>query len=360
MPCVERGTLRLADGAPVLVAAEVGLNHNGDLALAHRLIDAAANAGAGAVKFQSYRTEDFLADGSLEYEYESEGRLVRESQRDMFKRCEVASEDLAGLAAHCADCGIVFFSTPTSEEGVADLHRLGVSLLKNGSDYLVHLPLIRAMARSGIPTVISTGMATLAEIDDAVRAFREAGGRDLVLLRCTSSYPTPPEDVHLRSIPTLGHAFECPVGLSDHTDGVTAAVAAVALGACMIEKHFTLDRSLPGPDHRFSSDPAELRRLVDAVRETEQMLGSAAIGPAPSEELGRREFRLSIAAGRALPASHRIEEADVAYLRPGTGLPPAALDWVLGRRLAAAVPAGTVLTPAHFESNGRADPGAHS
>jgi N-acetylneuraminate synthase/N,N'-diacetyllegionaminate synthase len=226
MTQINIGGRTIGRGAPCFIAAEIGVNHNGDVALARRMIDAAADAGADAVKFQNYRTEDFISDRSLTYEYVSRGKTVVESQFDMFKRCELRPEDLAALARHCEKKGVVFFSTPTSEAGIADLVRAGAPLLKNGSDYLVHLPLIRAMARSGLPTVLSTGMATLAEIEDAVIAFREAGGRDLVLLHCTSAYPTADADAHLRKIPTLATAFGCPVGFSDHTWGTVAAVGA--------------------------------------------------------------------------------------------------------------------------------------
>jgi N,N'-diacetyllegionaminate synthase len=335
-------------GQPCFLAAEIGLNHNGNMDLACQLIDAAADAGADAVKFQNYRAEDFLSDRSLTYEYVSEGRTVVESQYDMFKRYELSPAALVKLRAYCDQRSIIFFSTPTSKDGVADLVRAGAPLLKNGSDYLVQLPLIRAMARTGLPTVISTGMATLAEIDDAIRAFREAGGKDVILLHCTSSYPTPAEDVHLRKISALAAAFGCPVGLSDHTWGIVAAVGAVALGACFIEKHFTLDKNLPGPDHRFSSDPAEFRALVDAVRTMEKNLGKSTIGPTPSEMLGRRDFRLSCVAARDLPTGHCLSESDVAFRRPGTGLPPRSLHWLVGLRLSRAVVKGHVFVPENF------------
>jgi N-acetylneuraminate synthase/N,N'-diacetyllegionaminate synthase len=332
-----------------LIAAEIGINHNGDMSLARRMIDAAADAGADAVKFQNYRTGDFISDRTLTYEYISQGQTIRESQYDMFKRYELSPESLLTLREHCEQHGVIFFSTPTSESGVADLVRVGAPMLKNGSDYLVHLPLIRAMARTGLPTVISTGMATLAEIDDAVRAFRDAGGKDLILLHCTSSYPTPASDVCLRKIPTLATAFNCLVGLSDHTWGTVAAIGAVALGACFIEKHFTLDKTLPGPDHRFSADPAEFKALVEAIQTVEQNLGTSTVGPTPSEMLGRRDFRLSCVAAKDLPAGHLLSESDVAFRRPGAGLPPKAVDWIVGRRLKHDVPAGKVLEPNDFE-----------
>jgi N-acetylneuraminate synthase/N,N'-diacetyllegionaminate synthase len=342
------GDRRLGAGAPCLVAAEVGINHNGDMELAHALVDAAADAGAHAVKFQNYRTGDFVRDRSIMYEYTSRGETVVESQYDMFKRCELSSAALRELREHCERRGTIFFSTPTSAEGVRELRELGAPLMKNGSDYLVNLDLIAEMAASGLPTLISTGMATLAEIDDAVRAFRAAGGEHLALLHCTSSYPTRFEDVHLRKIPALAAAFGCPVGLSDHSSGVEAALGAVALGACLIEKHFTLDRELPGPDHWFSSTPDELRRLVDGVRAVELSLGQPAIGPTATEAKGRREFRLSCVAARALPAGHALAAGDVEFGRPGGGLAPKGRAWLVGRTLAADVPEGHVFAPADF------------
>lgn len=342
------GRRLIGEGQPCFLVAEVGINHNGDLGLAHRLIDAAADAGADAVKFQNYITDDFVSDYALTYEYVSQGRLVSESQYAMFKRCELPEHRLTELRKHCEERGVVFFSTPTSEQGIDALVQAGAPLLKNGSDYLGHLPLIRAMARTGLPTILSCGMATLGEIDDAVRAFREAGGGDLILLHCTSSYPTPPEEVHLRRLPVLAAAFGCPAGLSDHTEGIVAAVGAVCFGACVIEKHFTLDKNLPGPDHRFSADPLEFRTLVQAVRTVEKNLGEPGIGPSPSEMLGRRDFRLSCVAACTLPAGHCLEESDIVYRRPGTGLPPKAVDWLLGRRLRRAVPAGHVFSAEDF------------
>jgi len=338
----------VGEGQPCFIAAEIGINHNGDLTLAHRLIDAAAEAGADGVKFQNYRTEDFISDRSLTYAYASQEEIIVESQYDMFKRRELPPEALFELRGHCDHRELLFFSTPTSEIGVKDLIRAGALLLKNGSDYLVHLPLIRAMARAGLPTVLSTGMATLAEIDEAVRAFREAGGKDLILLHCTSSYPAPTTDLHLRKIPALAAAFGYPVGLSDHSRGIVAAVGAVVLGACFIEKHFTLDKNLPGPDHHFSADPTELRALIEAVRTLEEGLGESVIGPTPSEKLGRRDFRLSCVAARDLRIGLCLSEADITFRRPGSGLPPQAMGWIVGRHLGRDVPAGKVLEPSDF------------
>jgi N-acetylneuraminate synthase/N,N'-diacetyllegionaminate synthase len=330
------------------VVAEIGINHNGDLELARRAITAAKEAGADAVKFQNYRTEDFVYDRALTYTYKSRGRAVVESQYDMFKRCELDRAALAELGRHCAQTGIVFFSTPSSEAGIADAISAGAQLLKNGSDYLTHLPLVRAMAESGLPTVLSTGMATLAEMDDAVRAFRAAGGRELILLHCVSAYPAPLASVHLRKIPSLAAAFGCPIGFSDHTEGVTAAAASVALGAVMVEKHFTLDRDLPGPDHWFSSTPQELAELVRAIRATEAALGAPRLGPA-EEEAGMRSLaRLSCVAARDLPPAHVLRAEDIAFSRPGDGMPPKGAAWLAGRRLGPGVGRGHVFVGEDF------------
>ena len=205
--------------------------------------------------------------------------------------------------------------------------------------------MIQTMARTGLPTVISAGMATLAEIEDAVNAFRSAGGKELILLHCVSTYPTPAEDVHLRKMQTLAAKFDCPVGFSDHTWGNDAALGAVALGACMIEKHFTLDKNLPGPDHRFSADPIEFQTLVRAVRALEKdpkavactwqkCLGEAEIGPAVSEAASRQDFKLSCVAVKDLPSGHPLNDSDITFCRPGTGLPPKAALSLVGKRLA--------------------------
>jgi N,N'-diacetyllegionaminate synthase len=348
MRVVRIGKRLVGESQPCFLAAEVGINHNGDMELAHQSIDAAADTGADAVKFQNYRTEDFLSDRTLTHEYLSQGKTVVESQYDMFKRCELAPAKLRELREHCDRRGVIFFSTPTSETGIQELIEIGVPLLKNGSDYLVNLPLIGGMARTGLPTVISTGMATLDDVSDAVAAFRGAGGKDLILLHCTSSYPTPAEDVHLRKIGTLRATFDCPVGLSDHTDGTVAAIGAVALGACMIEKHFTLDKNLPGPDHRFSADPGEFRALVESVRNMEKSLGSAELKPAASEQLGRSDYRLSCVAARELPAGRRLVASDIAFRRPGFGFPPKELEGLIARELVKAVPSGHVFSPEDF------------
>jgi N-acetylneuraminate synthase/N,N'-diacetyllegionaminate synthase len=339
------GTREIGPGAPTFLVAEIGINHNGDLDLARRMIDAAAKAGADSVKFQNYRTEDFISDRSLTLEYVSQGRPVVEPQYDLFKRCELPRVALRDLKTHCDARRILFHSTPTSEEGIRDLLDIGAPLLKNGSDYLTHVSLIKAMGRTGLPTVLSTGMASPDEIDDAFGAFRETGNDQVILLHCTSTYPTPPAETNLRRIPALAASYQCLVGFSDHTEGIEAALGAVALGACWIEKHFTLDKTLPGPDHRFSADPPEFAALVVAVRKMEQSLGEPTFGPTASEAQGRLAYRVSCVAARALPAGHVLTDDDLAFRRPGTGVPPAQAHWLIARALKHAVEAGRAITP---------------
>lgn len=331
-----------------ILVAEIGINHNGDIALAEEMIRSAALSGANAVKFQNYKTEDFLSDKSLTYAYKSQGRDIEESQYDMFKRCELNRQDILRLKSVCDSVDVDFFSTPTGVEGVNDLISAGAKYIKNGSDYLGHLPLIQEMARSGIPTILSTGMATEEEISDAVNAFRQAGGSELILLACTSAYPTPIESLHLRRIRTLSQNYSCPSGFSDHSSGWEAAVAAVSLGACMVEKHFTIDRSLPGPDQWFSSTPNEFSELVHRVRDVEKMLGCGDLKPTSAEVESRQNFRLSCTSSRDLPAGVPLQYSDIVFRRPAKGLPPKSLHLILGKCLKEPVLKGTPLNIVDF------------
>jgi len=348
MNSLSRHNLPTKENQLLFIVAEIGINHNGDMELARESIIAAAEAGADSVKFQNYRTEDFVADQNLLFEYRSQGKAIKESQYDMFKRCELSRDQLASLKETCDSVGVLFHSTPTSFEGIKDLQAIGCELLKNGSDYLTNLGLVRAMGETGLLTILSTGMATLSEIDEAVRTFRETGNQNLMLLHCTSSYPTPPEDVNLARIETLRSAFGVEVGFSDHTNGTIAAVGATVLGVRWIEKHFTLSRELPGPDHWFSMDPAELRVLVSSVREAEKMLGSSDIVPTPSEALGRRDFRLSCVAARDIEAGDRLASTDITFQRPGDGIPPAYADFFIGMCAKQLIPKGKQLKKEYF------------
>jgi len=335
---------RIGHGQPCFIVAEVGINHNGDMELARKMIDAAATTGVDAVKFQNYRTEDFLSDTKLKYTYASQGKKVTESQFEMFKRCELSASSLLQLKKHCDKRNVVFLSTPTGDSGIQDLVRIKSPMLKNGSDYLGNIPLIKMMAETGIPTVISTGMATLSEIDEAVRAFEDAGGKELIILHCISQYPTPANDVNLNKIKSLQLAFNYPIGFSDHTYGTTASIGAYILGACFIEKHFTIDKNLPGPDHSFSSDTQEFKQLVSAIREAEKMMGTTVIKPTQKELKSRTGYKLSCVAIKNLSNNHKITAADIAFRRPGTGIPPNLTQWLIGQTLKRNIQKGDIFT----------------
>ena len=341
----------IGQGQPCFVIAEIGINHNGDMGLAKEMIAAAAQAGADCVKFQNYRTEDFISDQNQSYSYISQGNEVTESMYAMFKRYEIDRDFLTELKDCCDQNGVVFTSTPTGFEGIQDLCAIGTPLLKNGSDLLTNLHVVRHMGNSGLPTILSTGMSTPEEVDSATETFRATGNEKLILLHCTSTYPTPPEDIHLRKIQTLREQYNCPVGLSDHTEGTHAGSLAPALGACVLEKHFTLDKNLTGPDHRFSNTPDEFARLISQIRLSEKMLGSAILGPTETETASREDFRLSCVAARDLPTGHCLTENDISFKRPGTGVPPAQYHRLVGRTIIEAISQNQQIQIHHLDSN---------
>lgn len=328
------------NSSKTFIVAEIGINHNGDMGLAIELINSAAEAGADSVKFQNFRTDDFVNDRSLMIEYQSQGKKIRESQYDLFKRCELNRDQLAKLKETCDSVGVIFHSSPTSIAGIEDLKSIGCQILKNGSDYLTNLRLIRAMGETGLLTVLSTGMSTLEEIEDAVQTFKNTGNKNLILLHCTSSYPTIPEEVNLLRIKTLSKKFDVHVGFSDHSKGVIAAVGASILGARWIEKHFTLDHSFSGPDHWFSMDPIELKELVSSIRYAEKIIGDSKITPTSSEIISRKEYRLSCVAARDIDFGTYISHEDIDFQRPGDGIPPSEEDMIIGKKILFSVKKG--------------------
>ncbi|MBI3269702.1 MAG: N-acetylneuraminate synthase [Planctomycetes bacterium] len=335
----------MGNGRPCFIIAEAGVNHNGDVDLAERLVDAARDAGADAVKFQTWITERLVAPDArmAEYQRENLGGAYR-TQFELLKELELGQEAFRRLREHADRQGILFFSTPDEEESADFLDGLGVPLFKLGSAEVTNLPFLRHVARKGKPILLSTGMATLVEVDAAVRAIEEAGHVPLVLLHCVSCYPTRPEDCNLRAMDTLASAFGRPVGFSDHTMGSEVAVAAVARGACVLEKHLTLDVSMPGPDHRASADPREFAAMVRAIRLVEAALGDGVKKPVAAELETRGVVRKAIVALRALQVGERIAEADVGLRRTSGGLDPSQMPLVVGRVVARAVPAGSPIT----------------
>lgn len=334
---------RIGHDQPCFIIAEAGVNHNGELELALRLVEAAARAGADAVKFQTFSADLLVTADAPKAAYQRETTGGTESQRDMLHRLELSPEAHRKLMTQCQRQGIQFLSTPFDEESVDLLERLGVPAFKMSSGEITNLPFLAHVARKGKPMIISTGMATLQEVRTAVRTVLDEGNKELALLHCVSGYPADPADVNLRAMATMGTAFQVPIGYSDHTRTNDVALAAVALGACILEKHLTLDRALSGPDHRASSEPAEFAELVRGIRAIQLALGTGEKRPAKAEAAVAAVARKSLVAARDIPAGSVITEAMVAVKRPGTGLPPALRAQVIGRRARRDIPAGTLL-----------------
>ena len=335
----------------VFVIAEAGVNHNGSLELALRLVDAAHTAGADAVKFQTFRAEDVVTPQAVTADYQR-SNTGETSQFDMIKKLELDETDHAKVAQHCRDQGIEFFSTPFSEDAVAMLVRLGVKRLKLPSGEITNKPLLECAAATGLPLLMSSGMSTMDEVDRAVGWIAEGrnkaglqppGPADLTLMHCTSAYPASADSLNLRAIETMARHSGLPVGYSDHSEGIEAALAAVALGATAIEKHLTLDKALPGPDHRASADPVEFAAMVKGIRTVEAMLGDGRKEPQPIERNTRDVARRSVVVVRDLARGHVLGTSDLALRRPGTGIAPDQWESVVGRALAQDVAAHTTL-----------------
>lgn len=323
----------IGEGARCFVIAEAGVNHNGQLDLAHRLVDAAADSGADAVKFQTFEADALAAEDAPKAEYQKKTAGAAESQRDMLRKLMLSEQAHVELKRHAEERGLFFFSTPFDERSAELLDRVGIALLKVPSGELTNLPFLRSLARRRLPMILSTGMADLDEVAAAVDVVRASGLSALALLHCTSSYPAPPESVNLRAMQTLRAQFGVPVGYSDHTRGAAIPIAAVALGACILEKHLTLDRNLPGPDHTASMEPVDFRAMVEAVRATEMALGDGSKRPHSCELDVRRVARKSLFTARPIDAGAALCAEDLVARRPAGGISPAALDRLIGRRL---------------------------
>jgi N,N'-diacetyllegionaminate synthase len=333
----------IGPGYPCLIVAEAGVNHNGRVELAQQLIDAAATAGADAVKFQTFKAERLAVPQAPKADYQLRTTDGSESQYEMLRRLELPPEVYPVLMARCRERGILFMSSAFDEESADFLDDLKMPLFKIPSGELTNLPLLAYVARKGKPMIISTGMSNLSEVETAVDAVRGEGNGQIVLLHCVSRYPADPEDVNLRAMETLRRSFGVPVGYSDHTAGMVVPIAAVALGACVIEKHFTLDRSLPGPDHQASAEPDELASLVRGIRSVEKALGHGRKEPAGGEVSTRAVVRKSLVAAKDIPAGTKITSDLMVLRRPGTGLPPAVRASVVGRTARWDIKAGTLL-----------------
>lgn len=317
-----------------LIIAEAGVNHNGDLAMAHQLINVAAEAGADLVKFQTFSADRLVTTHARKADYQIQTTDAGESQHAMIRRLELTRDIHEALIAHCKTRGIQFCSTGFDPESIDLLVKLGLSYFKIPSGEIINLPYLRHVGGYGKPVILSTGMATLGEIEAALEVLEQAGTlrNRITVLHCNTEYPTPMADVNLRAMLTIRDAFDVAVGYSDHTVGIEVAVAAVALGATIIEKHFTLDRNLPGPDHKASLEPAELKAMVAAIRNIEQALGDGIKRPSVSEAKNKPITRKSLVAACAIRAGEVFSENNLIAKRPGTGLSPMRWDEVLGHK----------------------------
>jgi len=345
MRMIHIGNRRVGEGVAPFIVAEMSGNHNQSLNRALALVDAAAGAGAHAVKIQTYTADTMTIDISdREFSIRDQGSLWQgKSLYKLYQEAYTPWEWHEPIFKRCRERGMICFSSPFDHSAVEFLETLDVPCYKIASFENIDLPLIRKCAATGKPLIISTGMANLSELDDAVRAAREAGCSQLILLKCTSTYPAEPDDSHIRTIPHLRKLFECEVGLSDHTMGLGVAVASIALGAVLIEKHFTLRRADGGVDSAFSLEPEELRGLVFETERAWRALGQVHYGPTNAEQTSL-QYRRSLYVVRNLRAGDRLSAENVRAIRPGLGLPPKWLDHVLGKQVCRDIERGTPLT----------------
>jgi len=323
---------QIGDTQPVFIIAEVGVNHNGDLELAKKLIREAARCGADCVKFQTFKAERVVLSSAPKAHYQLKTTSADESQLEMLKSLEMSMDAYTEIIKCCEEEGVLFISTPYNVEDVDFLDELGVSAFKLASIHVAEPWFARYVANKNKPIILSTGMATLSEVDSTVRAIKETGNNNLVLLQCTTNYPSNIEDSNLRSMKTMQDAFNVVTGYSDHTDDDTACIVSVALGAKVIEKHFTLDKSLPGPDQTTSANPVEFSRLVKNIRNAELSLGSSVKEPCEIEKINEKGMRRSIVAKCSIGIGVEITDDMIALKRPSSGISPMYLDEIIGRK----------------------------
>ena len=313
-----------------LIIAEAGVNHNGNIDVAMELCKEAKNAGADIVKFQTWITERIITKDVRKAEYQIENTGNNQSQFDMLKSLELSFEHFTRIKRYCDEIGIQFASTADELESLNFLIKLGIPFIKIGSGDLNNIPFLRYCGSKHLPVILSTGMGTLSDVETAITALKSRGAEKIILLHCTTNYPCPFNMVNLRAMNTLKNAFGLPVGYSDHTKGIEIPIAAVSMGACVIEKHFTLDKTMPGPDHISSTEPNEFKKMVDSIRNIENAMGNGIKQPTEAENDISQVVQKRIVAGRFIPAGTIIREDDLCVKRSSIGLPAAAWDFVIG------------------------------
>ncbi|MCX7986412.1 MAG: N-acetylneuraminate synthase [Bacteroidales bacterium] len=316
-----------------IIIAEAGVNHNGSFELAKKMVDVASEAGVDFIKFQTFTGEKVISRFAPKAEYQINQTGSEESQLEMVKKLELSEEQHEELLKYCQQKNIKFLSTPFDLDSIDLLDRLGLDTLKIPSGEINNLPFLRKIGGLNKKIIMSTGMASLGEVETAIEVLVKAGTQraNISLLHCTTEYPAPIEDVNLKAIPTMREAFQLPVGYSDHTLGIEVSIAAVAMGACIIEKHFTLDKNMEGPDHKASLEPEELKQLVKAIRNTEKALGHGRKEPSPSELKNIPIARKSIVAKRDIVRGERFSDENITVKRPGNGISPMMWDFVIGK-----------------------------
>ena len=330
---IEINKILIGENYPPYTIAEAGINHNGQLDLAYKMIDVAKSAGANAVKFQTFKAEEFVGDHNQTYAYQSQGKEINESMLEMFKRHEFSRTDWFNIKNKCDQVDITFLSTPANPSDLDLLLEIGIKAIKVGSDDFTNLPLLKKYVTTRLPIILSCGMADFAEVNQSLECVGALDGYPIVLLVCTSQYPTPPEDVNLLKFRTLSQAFPMiTLGFSDHTQGPMASSIALGMGAKVFEKHFTLDNNFEGPDHWFSEDPIGIRNWIKSIKYSYELLGNSKIEPTNAEKEMRILARRSIVVIKDIDKDERLSEENIGLRRPGNGLAPSLFESLLGFR----------------------------
>jgi len=339
----------IGPGYPCFIIAEAGVNHNGNMDIAHQLIDAAVKIGADAVKFQSFVTNELITKNTPKAKYQVNTTGRDDGQYGMLKLLELTPKQQEELRDHCDKAGIIYLCTPYERTSVDILDRLNIVAYKVASTDTTNIPLLRYIASKNRPVLLSTGMSSLCEVELAVNTLKEGGLENkIILLQCTAEYPSPLHEVNLRVIQTMEHAFHCPVGFSDHTPSIGASPWATVLGACVVEKHFTLDRKTPGPDHQASLEPDEFLSLIQTIRDVELALGDGIKQPMPSELSNKKLMQKSLVITRDIKKGEIIKLDDLTCKRPATGLPPFWIDKIIGKLTSRDLCEGTIVELSHI------------
>ena len=339
----------IGHGCQPFIIAEAGINHNGEIANALKMIDIAKTAGADAIKFQTFEASGIVIDSSLTFTYKSQGKEITESMFEMYKRCEFSKTEWIKIKQKCDEAKILFLSTPENRSDLDLLLELGIPAIKIGSDDFTNIPLLKDYSSTGLPLIISCGMANLNEIHQTLNAIGSLKKYPTILMFTTSEYPTIPMNVNLLKLKTLAKSFpKIPLGYSDHTQGILASSLAVAFGAKVFEKHFTIDKNLPGPDHWFSADPEGLKNWVDSIRTAATMLGSEEVKATEKEEKTKILARRSIVALSDIKQGESFNQNNIGLRRPGNGLPAIMIEEIFGKKSAKKISKGDLLKIGDF------------